>query len=181
MINDIHQTKKNQPPRGVNVDSSGDAAVDPSKNVLDLVNAAVLRLDNLRILDNKWRDFVDKIRTEHVKEIREAEAARIDSIRAVDQANIQQDKIVAEARATTLSNTVQATATAFDSKLSTELSPIKKDMTDVQQFRYEAFGGKAQIKDTQSSSRNSGMWVGVVLGIIGGIVGLIGLAVILIR
>lgn len=65
--------------------------VDPTKNVLQLVEAAVKRLDDLRELSAQLLkaqldhiDEVVKIRAEHAKEVRMLESDRLDKIRQVD-------------------------------------------------------------------------------------------------
>lgn len=167
--------------QGPAIDKVGDPVIDPTKNVLDLVTAAIQRQDDLRSLDNKWRDFVDNLRAYHIREMRKAEADRIDAIRAVDVSNVQQASVVAENRATTLANTVAATASAFDAKLTTELAPIKKDISDLRQVQYEGVGGKTQIKETQARTSNSGVWIGLGIGIAAGLVGAVSMIVAIIK
>jgi hypothetical protein len=135
---------------GPSTDRYNDPVIDPTKNVLDLVAADAKRQDDLRALDSSWRDKFNARDREHAKEIRQAESARIDAIRAVDVENVRQRAVEAEQRASTLANTVAATATAFDAKLVTELDPLKKDIADLRRAQYEALGGKAQGLDTRS-------------------------------
>ena len=155
------------------VNGNSNAKDDPTRNVLDLVNAAIERQDDLRELDGKWRTVVDNLRAYHSMEIRKAETDRLDAIRGVDVSNVQQAAIVAENRATTLANTVAATASAFDAKLTTELAPIKKDISDLRQVQYEGVGGKTQIKETQDKTKTSGSQIGMVIGIAGFVLSLI--------
>jgi hypothetical protein len=98
---------------GVAVDSHGSAAVDPTRNVLDLVLAAVKRLDDImdaivkrqddlrgasdklnqvrldsavaeRNVELKRVDGEAKLRADYEEKLRNAEAKRIDAIRLVD-------------------------------------------------------------------------------------------------
>jgi hypothetical protein len=99
------------------VDSKGNPAIDPTKNVLDLVEAAVRRLNDILELSLKRQDDLRKlgdsesrIRVEHIRDIldertkrldanellraeyedklRKAEASRLDAIRIVDTNNV---------------------------------------------------------------------------------------------
>jgi len=134
---------------GPGVDAQGRPVVDPTQNVRELVVAAIERQDDLRILDSQWRDKMSARDLEHAREMRAAEAARIDAIRAVDVENVRQRAVEAEQRASTLANTVAATASAFDAKLVTELDPLKKDIADLRRVQYEGVGQKTQVVETR--------------------------------
>ena len=123
-----------QPP-GPAVDSAGRTVIDPTKNVDALVEAAVKRLDDLRTMENTWRDRSDAILAEHAHELRRAEAGRLDerlelrasydeklrdveshrldAIRAVDIAASQQAAKDAEIRASALAKQVSDSAEAM--------------------------------------------------------------------
>jgi hypothetical protein len=62
--------RENRP--GVGVDSAGHAVIDPTKNVLDLVLAAVTRLNDLRAADTRHFDDLRKVDTERQDELRGA-------------------------------------------------------------------------------------------------------------
>ena len=145
---------------GPGVDAQGRPVVDPTQNVRELVVAAIERQDDLRILDSQWRDKMSARDLEHAREMRAAEAARIDAIRAVDVENVRQRAVEAEQRASTLANTVAATASAFDAKLVTELDPLKKDIADLRRVQYEGVGQKTQVVETRGQ-------IGTVQAIIG--------------
>ena len=80
---------------GPGVDAQGRPVVDPTQNVRELVVAAIERQDDLRILDSQWRDKMSARDLEHAREMRAAEAARIDAIRAVDVENVRQRAVEA--------------------------------------------------------------------------------------
>jgi len=145
---------------GPGVDAQGRPVVDPTQNVRELVVAAIERQDDLRILDSQWRDKMSARDLEHAREMRAAEAARIDAIRAVDVENVRQRAVEAEQRASTLANTVAATASAFDAKLVTELDQLKKDIADLRRVQYEGVGQKTQVVETRGQ-------IGTVQAIIG--------------
>ena len=69
---------------GLGVDYQGNPVVDPTKNVLDLVAAAIKRQDDLREAESRHVREIAGLRAEYTAELRKAETARIDAIRAVD-------------------------------------------------------------------------------------------------
>lgn len=80
------------------VDSSGELAIDPTTNVLRLVEAAVKRIDDMAELREEHAREVAQIREtniketlasreSHSKELSDKEVGRLDSIRQVDQTN----------------------------------------------------------------------------------------------
>lgn len=103
----VAQDGGNAVPRpGQTVDATGNAAVDPTKNVLDLVLAAVKRLDDMSGLALKRQDDLRQaqatleelryaglkenaaIRAEYEGLLRRAEAGRLDALRIVDTNNV---------------------------------------------------------------------------------------------
>jgi hypothetical protein len=108
--------------------ASGPAPVDPTANVLALVGAANERQDDLRAMegahireliairaaehehDKRALQDTDNLRSAHAKELRTAEAARIDAIRAVDVGAVQQAASVQAAAAQTLATQVNTSA-----------------------------------------------------------------------
>ena len=166
-------TTLNTPP-GPGVDSSGQAVLDPTQNVRDLVEAAVLRLDDLRTEQQRHGSEVLDIRAAHYIEMRDAEGRRIDAIRAVDVAAVQQAAQVSATQASTLAaqvatsaetlrTQVAAAATASTVALAAALEPIQKDIADLRRAQYEAQGVKSQTIDERTS--NGAVWAaaGVVI------------------
>jgi hypothetical protein len=87
----------NQPPRakgaGLGVDARGGPVVDPTENVIALVQANKERADDLRKADRNLAKAElkavrreAKLRTWHNKEMRKLESGRLDAIRNVDVA-----------------------------------------------------------------------------------------------
>jgi hypothetical protein len=160
---------------GAAVDASGNPVLDPTKNVLDLVEAAVIRLNDLREADKEHRKEMDELRTSFAREIREAETARIDAIRAVDvgavqrAAEVQADVATALANqvalsAETLRNTVSETATLSAAALAQAIDPLQKAIDDLRRAQYEQQGQKQQVVETQARGGGIGLWVGVAFG-----------------
>src|SRR5687768_17871694 len=93
---------------GIGADAQGNPVIDPSKNVLDLVEAAIQRQDDLRAAESRHNREVAAIRDQALKdmaalraeyagELRLKETERIDAIRAVDVQAVQR---AAEVQAT---------------------------------------------------------------------------------
>lgn len=68
-------------PPGIAVDSFGGAVVDPTKNVLDLVDMSVTRLNDLREAERRFNDA----KIDHTKEIVELRAECADEMRKADK------------------------------------------------------------------------------------------------
>jgi hypothetical protein len=169
-------------PPGPGVDAAGAPVVDPTRNVRDLVTAENRRQDDLREMEaahvrevgeiraDCQRDELDgvqhieQLRADHAKEIRLAETARIDAIRAVDVQAVQQAATVQATQAGALAATVAtsaeamraqvaAAATAAATSLSAALEPIQKDIQDLRKAQYEAQGKTSQVVESSVSSR----------------------------
>jgi hypothetical protein len=156
---------------GSAVDAWGRPVFDPSKNVLDLVEAANRRQDDLREKESEYNKElrqmeaahsreVGDLRHEYEAELRKAETARIDAIRAVDIAQVQRTADVQSQVASALAAQVTATAEAFrtaqqaaaqqqDLKLTTALQPLTDAIADLRRVQYEQAGGKAQVSESR--------------------------------
>jgi len=156
---------------------------DPSPNVLDLVAAAILREDDLRLTESLRQDGLRLSDAAHIKEIlalqskfddqlRKAESERLDAIRANDVGAVNRAAEVAAntagalasqtaVLAETLRTQVAATATAGTVALAAALEPIQKDISDLRRSQYEAQGQKAQVIESTTKSNNWGMWIGL--------------------
>jgi hypothetical protein len=177
---------------GMPVDAYGGPTVDPTKNVLDLVEAANKRQDDLRHMEAEHTREVIQIRTEagaqrvesldkiegmranHQYELRVAEADRINAIRAVDVGAVQQAATVSATTATTLAaqvatsaetlrTQVAAAASAQTIALAAALEPVQRDIQQLRQAQYEAAGSKAQTSESREKGANAGLWIGLAL------------------
>lgn len=77
-------------PTGIPVDATGGPTFDPTKNVLDLVAAAVQRQDDLRNANNRLSEVriqcqkeISELQEKHAKEMREMETKRLDAVHQV--------------------------------------------------------------------------------------------------
>lgn len=130
------------------MDRRGNEVIDPTRNVLDLVEAAVRRLndladatdrrlqeqflsathlaeardrrqDDLRELEAKHSKELNDVRADYEHKLRVAESQRIDAIRTVDVGAVQRAAEVAAAAASTLATQVQVSADALRGQVST--------------------------------------------------------------
>lgn len=149
-------------------DALGHAVLDPTKNVLDLVNAAIKRQDDLREAESRHIREVMELRSSYNQQLTRAETARINAIRAVDVGAVNRAAEVSAQQATTLAaqvatsaetlrTQVAAAAAAATVALSAALEPIQKDIQDLRKAQYEAQGIKTQTSDTRLN-------IGAILG-----------------
>jgi hypothetical protein len=135
---------------GAAVDARGRPVLDPTRNVLDLVDAAIKRQDDLRQMADEHQREMANLRASYDERVRDAESRRIDAIRAVDVGQVQRAAEVQQAQALTLANQVTATADAFRAALAAALEPITKSIEDLRRAQYEAQGQKTQGLDSRS-------------------------------
>jgi hypothetical protein len=169
---------------GPGVDRFGTPVIDPTQNVLDLVNAAIKRQDDLREADSRHIRELMAVRAEYDQKLRDAdrheaevragyedrlagkETARLDAIRAVDVANVESARQVAEARANTLATQQQASADALATRveqarittadaLAQALAPIQKSIEDLRQAQYQQQGEKSSKVETSTADRDT--------------------------
>jgi hypothetical protein len=158
-------SRRRQPRQnGMAVDASGGPVVDPTENVKDLTEAANIRQDDLRNLNNlridseiTWLKYVEGLRAEHAREIRELESKRLDSIRQVDvtavkteadralaaiQALAATNKTDAENLRTALQNTAQTIAKSN----SDTVQQLAERISALEKSNYE-LAGKQAVQD----------------------------------
>lgn len=160
---------RNRP--GLGVDSSGGPVVDPTENVLQLVEAANRRQDDLRNLTATWQErfadmrhrFIEQLatlRAAHTAEMRHVETQRLDAIRAVDQGNVATQASVQTQAAAALANQVAAAADAMRTQVETTRQqlqaqiaatnePLLKDVAELRKVQYETAGQRSQVLDTR--------------------------------
>lgn len=169
MGNDAH------PAIGLGVDAKGNPVVDPTANVRELVDAAIRRQDDLREAESRHVREIAVLRAEYAEQLRHAETERINAIRAVDVAAVQQASQVSATQASTLAaqvatsaetlrTQVAAAATAATVALAAALEPIQKDIADLRRAQYEAQGKQTQVVETRTAFSSSSA---VVIGVLG--------------
>lgn len=159
---------------GPATDRHNEPVIDPTANVLQLVEASIKRLDDLRESENRRVDDLRSSFLEHIEkvadvrahyedELRVSESKRIDAVRAVDVAAVAAAASAAETRATALAqqvsasaeamrNQVAAAAQAASTALTAALEPIQKDVADLRRVQYEQQGQRTEIGDRRVST-----------------------------
>jgi len=162
---------------------------DPTKNVLDLVAAAIKRQDDLREVESRHVREIGGLRASYDERLREAETARIDAIRAVDVGAVNRAAEVAATQALTLATQVAtsaetlrtqvaAAATASTVALAAALEPVQKDIADLRRAQYEQQGRHGEQAETTSRSQGSiGLWIAVASVIVAIVIGVFYIAV----
>jgi hypothetical protein len=146
----------------------------------------MLRQDDLREMQAGYIEQIGKMRENHAQQMRQAarrseerldqkdqqlraaETARIDAIRAVDVGAVNRAAEVSATQAATLATQVATSAEALRGQveaarqqtataLAAALEPIQKDIQDLRRAQYEAQGVKAQTGETRLN-------VGAILG-----------------
>lgn len=169
---------------GPGVDRYGTPVIDPTKNVDALVAASDRRQDDLRLSESAHLRELMAVRSEYDQKLRDAdrheaetraryedrlaakETARLDAIRAVDVANVETQRQVAEARANTLAAAQQASAEALanrveQSRISTadaldsKVAPLQKSIEDLRQAQYQQQGEKSSKVETSTADRDT--------------------------
>lgn len=169
---------------GPATDRHNEPVVDPTKNVLDLVRAAVERLDDLREADAKTLEAESRhlrelmeLHANYEDKLRLKETERIDAIRAVDVGAVNRAAEVAATQASALAQQLIATAEASRvqvaaaaqasvTSLAAALEPIQKDIRDLRDAQSRGQGGKEQSTDTRLN-------VGAVVGALGLLLGVL--------
>lgn len=151
-------------PRGVALDSFGDAVIDPTKNVSDLFESTSRRQDDLRAAAERLTKAeidhlkeISALRAEYDKELRAAEGKRIDAIRQVDitavstageraQQAIQALAVTTAANAENLRNALTATATTIATQLANTVAGLTERIAALEKSSYEGVG-KQRVAD----------------------------------
>jgi hypothetical protein len=165
------------PSGGPATDAHGTAVVDPTANVLAVINAATRRQDDLRVMNAEYQDKIADLRADHNTELRLAESARIDAIRAVDVAAVNRAAEVSSDAAEALRGQVATTAEAFRVTLAAALEPIQKDIAELRKTQYEQQGQKAQQAESRGDTRTGRElfqgWVGIAVVLAAAVIGFI--------
>lgn len=166
--------RRRHAPTGKGVDPSGGPVIDPTKNVLDLVEAERRRQDDLRgahflLMDEKVKRIegdailraghyheVSQLRAANATEIRQMEAERLEKVRQVDVqavsttaaqslAAIQTLAATASGTAQTLQTQLNTTAAAIASQLDRTVIAITDRLAALEKSSYEGKGKEAVI------------------------------------
>jgi hypothetical protein len=103
--------------------------IDPTKNVLDLVEAAIRRQDDLREAEAKYQNYA-----------RDAEAKRTDQLLA--QARAYDERI-----ANMLAKSVETSSGLLSTALSEMRAQLGVRISELERFRYETSGKSGGFRD----------------------------------
>ena len=153
---------------GIGVDSKGGAVIDPTTNVLALVESAIKRQDDLRVSNEKYleaeaRHLKDMavLRADYDRLLRENERARQEKVREVDVLGARTEadraqaaiKALAETSSTTaetLRKTVETTALSQANQLDLKFAESNKRIAAIEQALSEG-RGKQTISDPMTA------------------------------
>jgi multidrug efflux pump subunit AcrA (membrane-fusion protein) len=116
---------------GLGVDRHGNPVIDPTKNVLQLVEAAVRRSDDLAAAETRRVNEIMELRAEYTEKLSLAEAKRIDAIRAVDVSAVTVASERAAAQTQVLARQVETSAEALRSSLATNAATLAAQLTTI--------------------------------------------------
>lgn len=147
--------------QGPSTDRRNDPVVDPTANVLLILDAAVRRQDDLRESESNHIRELMRLTSSYEDKLATAEANRINAIRAVDVAAVgvaadraaQQAGVLANQVSTsaeTLRTLVASTSTALAEQLTQIITPITARIAVLERAQYEG-AGKAGVIDPQVS------------------------------
>ncbi|GAC1497478.1 MAG: hypothetical protein NVS1B6_03150 [Steroidobacteraceae bacterium] len=143
------ETKGDAGLAGIPIDRYGGATIDPTKNVLDLVESTIRRIDDLRDAENvrvnmaldysrqlreaesRRVDQEASLRADYTRQLTEAEAKRIDAIRAVDVNAVSVASSRASDQATVLANQVVASADTLRNLVATNATALATQLTQI--------------------------------------------------
>jgi hypothetical protein len=191
------------PSPGAATDAMGQAVLDPTRNVLGIVEAAVTRLNDLAAAEREHSrqmadarhlhtmQIIERDR-EHAKELRELETARLDAVRGVDVAAVQTAAVAAENRAAALGAQVAAAAEAVRSAgevtrnattelISSTVKPLADAIAVIQQWMNQQTGQRAQVVETRESHGERRLNLGSVFGGLALLVSVIGTIILISR
>jgi len=106
--------------------------LDPTANVLALVDAAVKRINDLQQSEIRRIDEILDLRAQFAERLQIAESKRIDSIRAVDVAAVAVASERAAAQATVLANQVVVSADALRALVASTAASVALQLQQMQ-------------------------------------------------
>lgn len=164
LLKEIRETNGGQP-----------APIDPTANVLKLVEQAMLRQDDLRLAEAKRRDDLFVSEQRHRAEVREltyaslearltAEKERVNALLQAQQAAVALDRTRAELTASalaervdtsakTLAAQVETTAKAAENAVAAAATALAARIAPLEQARYEQAGGKEQRTEGRQTNQ----------------------------
>lgn len=135
-----------------------DHIIDPTKNVLDLVDGEVKRLDDIRAVNNKWIESeishvkeIVVLRAAHAQEIQRIETERLASIRQVDVLHQSSAAERQQAAILSLERIVDSTAKTLATQNTNMMTVVEARLAALERSSYEG-KGKQAVVDPQIST-----------------------------
>lgn len=139
-----------------NGEAKKNGGLDPTTNVLLLVEAAVRRLDDLRIAEIRRIDEQLRDHFEHIQALSIAEAKRIDAIRAVDTGAVASASEVAREQARTLATQVSTSAETLRGLVATTASVAAAQSQQISNELTKRIGA-LELTQSHSTGTEGGM------------------------
>jgi len=155
--------KRKRVPTGIGLDAYGGPLIDPTQNVKDLTEAANLRQDDLRQLNNRYLkaliqtvEQTAKLKAKHVKNIADlhqihdyaihkAEAGRLDALRQNDREDVKALAAATTAKAEALQAQVSITAKTLADSFASAMAEQNKRLSAIELSQSEG-RGKATVE-----------------------------------
>lgn len=137
--------------------------IDPTANVLKLVEQANIRQDDLRKAAKKRRDDLDYLERYYQRELRDAESKRLDAERKQEQTRV--DSVIAALQSTISTLTTQIVATA--TTLATQAKEQNETTTAAIRLLEANQNRGLGITEQQGTGRQVNQWaVGLIVGVV---------------
>lgn len=169
---------ENSEPNGVELkellEKVGTPPIDPTANVLKLVEEAVRRLDDLaRLQAESMRREMD-LRSTHQRELAAAEKERLDAIRAIDAQSINLASNAVSSVQQAMDAKINLVAERSQQQLQGTTTLLQERLLSIERNQYLGAGAKEQ----QHEGRAQNQWaVGIGLGVLGAGAAIAGVAV----
>lgn len=152
---------------GISVDARGVEAVDPTKNVEDLVKALEVTLEKLRIADAQRLDDLREADKEKTSDLREADRLRLSEIATLKREYDKQIFDIQTVQVKTTSDLISAQLSKETASLANQINAatiqnqgliqtLSGRIDKLEQSRYEA-AGKSSVADPQLADTLSRM------------------------
>ena len=134
-----------QDPRpGVAVDSKGGQVIDPTKNVLDLVNAESKYQDAMRLAEAKYQNSLREADARRLNDLRESDTRRLNELREAEVRRLNDLAAQKKEFDLELARVIQTNTNSSTLLLATQVKELKTDsserMAKLEQFRWESGG-----------------------------------------
>ena len=138
---------------GMGIDAFGGAVIDPTENVKALAESNAVHQDKIRDITQQLNEAkinhqkeVGELRERFMGLLRDAESARLNSIRQVDREDVNKMSATASTTAEALRAQVATTAQTLAASLSNAMGEVNKRLSAVELAQSEG-KGKQQVVD----------------------------------